>query len=66
MRRNCLLKRVIEENMEEMLDVTGRRGGRRKRLLDDLKEKRILTIGEGKHYILPCGEPAIEEPMNLS
>ena len=32
--RNCLLKHVIEGRMEE----TGRRGRRRKRLLDDLKE----------------------------
>ena len=33
-RRNCLLKYVIEEKIE----VTGRRGRRRKQLLDYLKE----------------------------
>jgi hypothetical protein len=36
LRGNCLLKHVIEENMEG----TRRRGRRRKHLLDDLKEKR--------------------------
>jgi hypothetical protein len=34
-RRNCLLKHVIEGKME----LTGRRGKRRKQLLDDFKEK---------------------------
>jgi hypothetical protein len=37
LRRNCLLKHVIEEKLEGR---TGRRGRRRKQLLDDLKEKR--------------------------
>jgi hypothetical protein len=39
-RRNCLLKQVIEGNIEARTEVTGRRGGRSKQLLDDLKEKR--------------------------
>jgi hypothetical protein len=36
---NCLLKRAIEGKIEGRIDVTGRRG-RRKKLLDDLREKR--------------------------
>jgi hypothetical protein len=40
LRRNCLLKHVIEETLEGMIEMTGRRGGRRKQLLGDLKEKR--------------------------
>ena len=36
-RRNCLLKHVTEGIIKE---VKGRRGRRRKQLLDDLKEKR--------------------------
>jgi ribosomal 50S subunit-associated protein YjgA (DUF615 family) len=40
LRRNCLLKRVIEGKIKEGLDVTGRQGRRRKKLLDDLKERR--------------------------
>jgi hypothetical protein len=40
LRRNCLLKHVIEGKLEGRIEMTGRRGRRRKRLLDDLKEKR--------------------------
>jgi hypothetical protein len=38
LRRDCLLKHVIEGKQKE--EVTGKRGRRRKQLLDDLKEKR--------------------------
>ena len=38
--RNCLLKLVIEEKVEERVEMTGRRGRRCKQLLDDTKEKR--------------------------
>ena len=37
--RNCLLQRVIEGKIKEGIEATGRRRRRRK-LLDDLKEKR--------------------------
>jgi hypothetical protein len=40
LRRNCLLKHVIEGKLEGRIEMTGRRGRRRKQLLDDLKEKR--------------------------
>jgi hypothetical protein len=40
LRRNCLLKHVIEGKLEEKIEMTGRRRRRRKQLLDDLKEKR--------------------------
>jgi hypothetical protein len=40
LRRNCLLKHVIEGKTEGRIYVTERRGGRRKQLLDDLKETR--------------------------
>jgi hypothetical protein len=40
LRRNCLLKHVIEEKLEGRIEMTERRGRRRKQLLDDLKEKR--------------------------
>jgi hypothetical protein len=39
LRRNCLLKHVIEGKLEGRIEMTGRRGRRRKQLLDDLKEK---------------------------
>jgi len=40
LRRNCLLQRVIEGKIKEGIEETGRRGRRRKKLLDDLKERR--------------------------
>jgi hypothetical protein len=40
LRINCLLKHVIEGTIEGRIEVTERRGRRRKQLLDDLKEKR--------------------------
>jgi hypothetical protein len=42
--RNCFLKRVIEEKIAGRIEVMGRRGKRRKQLLDDLKEKRLYWI----------------------
>jgi len=38
LRRNCSLEQVIETPVEERIEVTGRRGIRRRLLLDDLKE----------------------------
>jgi hypothetical protein len=38
LRRNCLLQRVIEGKIKGGIEVTGRRGRRRRKLLDDLKE----------------------------
>jgi hypothetical protein len=40
LRRNCLLKHVIEGKVKGRIAMTGRRGRRRKQLLDGLKEKR--------------------------
>jgi hypothetical protein len=40
LRRNCLLKHVIEGKSEGRIEMTGRRGRRRKQLLYDHKEKR--------------------------
>jgi hypothetical protein len=44
LRRNCLLKYVIEGKLEWRKEMTGRRGRRRKQLLYDLKEKRRYWI----------------------
>ena len=40
LRRNCLLQRVIEGKIKGQIEVTRRRGRRRKKLLDDLQERR--------------------------
>jgi len=39
LRRNCVLKRLIEGNVKGSREITERRGRRRKQLLDHLKEK---------------------------
>jgi hypothetical protein len=40
LRRNCLVRHVIEGKITGRIEVTGRRGRRRRKLLDDLKERR--------------------------
>ena len=40
LRRNCLLKQVTEGKIKGQIEVTRRRGRRRKKLLDDLKDRR--------------------------
>jgi hypothetical protein len=39
-RRNYILRQVIEGNIKGGIEVTGRRGRRRRKLLDDFKERR--------------------------
>jgi len=39
-RRNCLLKHVVQGKIEERTNGTGRRGRRRKQLVDDLKGRK--------------------------
>jgi hypothetical protein len=40
LRRNCLLKYVLEGKIQGSIEMMGKRGRRRKQLLDDRKEKR--------------------------
>ena len=40
LRRNCLLQQVIEEKIKGQIEVKRRGGRRRKKLLDDLKDRR--------------------------
>ena len=40
LRRNCLLQGVIEGKIKRGIEVTGRQGRRRRKLLDNLKERR--------------------------
>ena len=54
LRRNCLLRRVIEGKIQGGIQVTGRQGRRRRKLFDDPKGKeRILSFeggSSGSHY----------------
>jgi hypothetical protein len=38
---------VVEGKLDGIIEMTGRRGRRRKQLLDDLKEKKIQEIERG-------------------
>jgi hypothetical protein len=40
LRRNCILQRVIEGKIQGEIEVTERQGRRRRKLLDELKERR--------------------------
>ena len=40
LRRNCLLQQVTEGQTTGQIEVTRRRGRRRKKILDDLKDRR--------------------------
>jgi hypothetical protein len=40
LRRNCLVKQVIEGKIKGRIDVARRQGRRNKKLLDDLKDRR--------------------------
>jgi hypothetical protein len=40
LRRNCLLRRINEWKIKGGIEVTGRRGRRHRKLVDDLKERR--------------------------
>jgi hypothetical protein len=52
LRRNCLLKHMIEVKLEGRIEMTGRRKRRRKQLLDDLKEK--IRYWKLKEEALDC------------
>jgi hypothetical protein len=50
LRINCLLPQVIEGKIKGGTEVTGRRGRRRRELLDDLKERRGYSLFEGGRF----------------
>jgi hypothetical protein len=65
LRRNCLLKYIIEGKIQR-IEVTGRRGIRRKQLLDDLKETRWYWKVKEKALDHTLWELALEEAVVLS
>jgi hypothetical protein len=44
LRRNCLLQRVVKGKIKGVIEVTGGRGIRRRRLLDDLRKREDTLI----------------------
>jgi hypothetical protein len=55
LRRNCLLKQVIEGKIKGEIEVTRRRARRLKKLLDDLKDRRGYS---------PLKEEALDRTMS--
>jgi hypothetical protein len=66
LRSNCLVQRVTEGKIQGGIKVTERQGRRRRKLLDDLKERRGSLISKRKLWIALCGELALEEALDLS
>jgi len=64
--RNCILQWVIEGKIKGGIEVAGRRGRRRRKLLDDLKERRGYSHLKEEAHIALCGELALEEALDLS
>ena len=62
LRRKCLVKYAIKGNIEG----TGRRGRRRKQLVDDLRKRADTVNRKRKHLTTLCGEIVLEEVMDLS
>ena len=65
-RRNCLLKQVIEGKTKGEMEVTRRRGRRRKKLVDDLKDRRGYCHLKEEALIALCGGIVFEEALDLS
>ena len=66
LRRNCLLQRVTEGKVQGGIEMTGRQGRRRRKLLDDLRKGEDTLIWKRKLWIALCGELALEEALDLS
>jgi hypothetical protein len=66
LRRNCLLQRVTEGKIKGGIEVTGRRGRRRRQLLDDLKERRGYSPLKEEALDRTIWELAVEEVLDLS
>jgi hypothetical protein len=60
--RNCLLVRVIEGKIQGGIEVTGRQGRRRRKLLDDLKERRGYSNLEEEALDRTIWEEALDLP----
>jgi hypothetical protein len=65
--RYCVLKQVIEGNIQGKIEVTGRRGIRSKQLRDGLKETGGFRKLRAKYQIVLCGkdnEPVVRQLRN--
>ena len=65
LRRNCLLKQVTEGKIKREMEVVRRRGRRRKKLLDYLKDRRGYCHLKEEILDRVNGEIALEESLDL-
>jgi hypothetical protein len=66
LRRTAFYNGLLKETFKGEKEVTGRQGRRRRKLLDDLKERRGYFHLKGKLWIALCGEVALEGALDLS
>jgi hypothetical protein len=66
LRRNFLLKQVIEGKINGEMEVTRRRGGRRRKLLFDLKDKSSYSHLKEEALGHTMWRIALEEALDLS
>ena len=66
LRRNCLLQRVIEGKIKGEIEVIGRRGRRRRKLLYDLKKRRGYSHLKEEALDRTMWRAALEEALDLS
>ena len=64
--RNCLLQRVIEGKVKGGIEVTERRGRRRRKLVDDLKERRGYSHLKEEALDRSMWRACSEEALDLS
>jgi hypothetical protein len=66
LRKNCLLKQVIEGKIKGEMEVTRRRGRRHKKLLDDFKDKRGYSHLKEEALDRTMWRNRLEEALDLS
>jgi hypothetical protein len=66
LRRNCLLKLIIEGKIKGEIKVTRRRGRRHKKLLDDLKDRRGYSHLKEETLDRAIWRNLLEEALDLS
>jgi hypothetical protein len=66
LRRNCLLKQVTERKIKGRIEATGRRGRRRRKLLNDLKERTGYSRLKEEALDRNMWRAALEEALDLS
>jgi hypothetical protein len=65
LRRNCLLKHVVEGQIEGKMYVTGRRGRNVKSSWMTLRKVKCIGKSKRKNYVTLYGEHALESAVDF-